>query len=120
VGFTFERPDRVPGQDVLAENPGMNGWLNRAAFVEQPLGTFGNSGVGIARGPSFYNVDLGLDKRFDLGGTKFITIRVEAFNVLNHAPLGMPNRDINDPSFGLITDVANAPRILEFAAKFGF
>jgi hypothetical protein len=59
-----------------------------------------------------------------------VTIRVEAFNVLNHTNLGLPNRNLNfnrgdgsyavDSSFGRIDETANGARVLEFAAKFVF
>jgi hypothetical protein len=121
-GFTFERPDRVNGVDPMATSPGWDNWLNIAAFTPQALGQFGNSGVGIARGPNFYNLDLGLDKNISLGGNgaRFITLRVEAFNVLNHPNKGLPIRDITDPNFGKILETANSQRILEFAAKVTF
>jgi Carboxypeptidase regulatory-like domain/TonB dependent receptor len=119
-GFVEERPDRVPGQSPLAANPDWGGWLNPAAFTTQALGTFGNSGVGIARGPGFYNLDMGIDKAFALGGARALALRLEAFNVLNHPNMGLPIRDITDPNFGQILETASSQRILEFAAKFTF
>jgi hypothetical protein len=66
-------------------------------------------------------LDLGIDKEFPLGGVRALTLRLEAFNVLNHANKGMPNGDWSDKAnFGTITYSANAPRILELAAKFRF
>jgi len=119
-GFTFERPDVVPGVNPQASNPGWSNWLNPAAFKPQALGTFGNSPVGVTRGPGFYNLDMGLDKNFGLGGSRYITLRVEAFNVLNHPNKGLPQRDITSPTFGQILETANSQRILEFVAKFVF
>ncbi len=120
-GFSFERPDRVGSATGQAANGDWNNWLDINAFKPAALGTFGNSGVGIWKGPGYYNLDMGLDKSFGLGGSRDLTFRVEAFNVLNHANKGMPVRDITNPSqFGQILSTANAARVLEFAAKFKF
>jgi hypothetical protein len=120
-GFSFERPDRVEGVDPRTGDDGWNNYLNIAAFQPAALGTFGNSGIGIWTGPGFWNVDFSLDKEFALGGTRYLTFRIEAFNLFNHPNKGMPVRDItNTGQFGQILSTANAARVLEFAAKFGF
>jgi hypothetical protein len=124
--FAYQRPDRVgEGQGQSFDwanqaNPS-NRWLDVNAFRDAQLGTFGNAGVGILRGPGFWNVDVGLDKDFGLGGSRFLTLRIEAFNALNHANKGMPVRDFsNKDQFGQILTVANSARVLEFAAKLRF
>jgi outer membrane receptor protein involved in Fe transport len=115
-----ERADRVQGVDTMATNPSWDGWLNPAAFTIPALGEFGDSGVGSARGPGFYNIDLGFDKIFELGGTRQLTFRIEAFNLLNHANKGLPVRDFTSGQFGQILTTANAARVVEFAAKLRF
>jgi len=120
-GFSFERPDRVEGVDPLTGDSGWDNYLDIAAFKPAALGTFGNSGIGIWTGPGYWNVDFSLDKEFALGGSRFLTFRIEAFNLFNHSNKGMPVRDItNAGQFGQILSTANAARVLEFAAKFGF
>jgi hypothetical protein len=120
-GFSFERPDRVEGVDPQTGDGGWDNYLNIAAFKPAALGTFGNSGIGIWTGPGYWNVDFGLDKNVALGGSKVLTLRIEAFNLFNHSNKGMPVRDITNPGqFGQILSTANAARVLEFAAKFGF
>jgi hypothetical protein len=113
-----ERPDRIG--DGAASDPSWDGWLDAAAFRPAALGTFGDSGVGILRGPGFYNLDMGLDKTFELGATPRLILRAEAFNVLNHANKGLPVRDISSFQFGQILGTANSARVLEFAAKLLF
>ena len=115
-----ERADVVPGTEGLASNPDWELWLNPAGFRPAQLGTFGNAGVGSLRGPAFYNIDAGVDKNFDLGGSRYLTLRVEAFNLLNHSNKGLPVRDISSAQFGQILGTANAARVLEFALKFVF
>ena len=57
-----ERPNRIG--DGAVENPTLERWIDRAAFVSAPRGQFGNAGVGILRAPGYQNVDLSVSKRF--------------------------------------------------------
>jgi hypothetical protein len=117
--FMQTRPNIVG--DPVVSNADWNNWINPAAFKDPAANTYGNSGVGIMDGPGFYNLDMGLDKGFNLGGERNLTFRLEAFNALNHPNKGLPNRNVNDPStFGQIFQTANSQRILEFVAKFKF
>jgi hypothetical protein len=123
-----ERSDIVAGQEVNlkgdwskpASDQGSR-YLNINAFKQPAWGTYGNSPVGVGRGPGFFNVDMAVEKDFSLGGSRALAFRLEAFNVLNHANKGMPNNDrLDAANFGTITYVENSPRILEFAARFRF
>jgi hypothetical protein len=103
------------------DNPTVDRWLDRAAFVSAPLGSFGDSGVGIVRAPSFWNVDLSLSKRFATFGRQFFMFRVEAFNVLNHKNMAPPERNIQSTAFGTITAATiGDSRIVQFAVKYHF
>jgi outer membrane receptor protein involved in Fe transport len=120
-GFSFERPDVVPGQDPQTGDSGWNNYLNPAAFQPAALGSFGNAGIGIWEGPGYWNIDMSIDKSFQLGGSRYLALRLEAFNALNHPNKGMPVRDItNTGQFGQILSTANDARVLEFVAKFVF
>jgi len=119
--FAFARPDRIGDGQLDGDWRAGEPLLDIRAFRESAPGKFGDAGVGILRGKGYYMLDMGLDKNFSLGGARALTLRLEAFNVLNHANPGMPNRDFSDKAnFGKVTYVANAPRVLEFALKFAF
>ncbi len=119
--WAYNRPDVVEGVNPKLDNGGWDGWINPAAFQDAALGTFGNSGVGILRGPGFWNMDLSIDKEFYLGGSRSFALRVEAFNVLNHANLGMPVRDFtNKQQFGTIITTTSQARVLELVGRFRF
>ena len=47
-------------------------------------------------------------------------VRVEAFNALNHTNLGTPNRFVNTPQFGTITEAATPAREIQFGARLSF
>jgi hypothetical protein len=46
-------------------------------------------------------------------------LRVEMFNIFNHAQFKTPDTNINDETFGQITSTYD-PRIIQFAARFTF
>ena len=63
-----------------------------------------------------------VSKTIRLPESKSLDIRVEAFNVFNHAQFYGPasvDGEINDPSFGRIVSAA-APRLIQLAVKFHF
>jgi hypothetical protein len=81
--------------------------LNPAAFRE-PLdaSVLGTSGRNAFRGPGLYNLDLSLARTFAVPhmreGTR-LTLRADAFNVLNHANLNNPDSLLGSPTFGIET-----------------
>jgi len=46
--------------------------------------------------------------------------RVETFNLFNTFNLGNPVANFNSGSFGRITSMTGAPRIMQFGIKYGF
>jgi hypothetical protein len=83
--------------------------------------TFGNSGVGIVRGPGQMNVDFSVIKQFPMIGERMhLEFRTEFFNAFNHANFSNPTLSENSPSFGRILTTAVNPRVIQFALKFGF
>jgi hypothetical protein len=84
---------------------------------------FGNSGVGILRGPSELNFDFSLFKHFPLHKIKDsadLEFRSEFFNIFNHPLFQDPDTNFSDPSFGQITNTYGNPRIIQLALKLSF
>jgi hypothetical protein len=78
--------------------------LNRAAFTTPAAGTLGNTGRNAFRGPGFWNADLSLARSFPLtlvGEAGLLTLRADAFNLLNHANLNMPTNILVSSTFGI-------------------
>jgi len=66
-------------------------WFNPGAFALPPPGQFGTAGRNILRGPGFAQLDLALQKSFQVReGTK-IVLRAETFNLLNHPNFAVPS-----------------------------
>jgi hypothetical protein len=106
--------------DPVPSDQSLTRWLNRDAFRSAALGTFGNAGVGIARAPSYWNVDLSLSKRIATVSRQYAMFRVEAFNLLNHPNFGPPDRNIQSQTFGTITSTAGEARIVQLVLKYAF
>jgi len=113
-----ERPNRIASGDV--DNPTLDRWIDRAAFVSAPLGEFGNSGVGILRAPGFWNVDLSIGKRFVTVGEQYLLFRGELFNAFNRPNFGPPNANIQSTTFGTITTTVGDGRIVQLVVKYFF
>jgi hypothetical protein len=111
---------------------------NNRAFAIPPPGSDG-SGRNIYRGPSYWNVDLGIVKMFNITERFRIQFRTEMFNAFNHpnfdnprsASVGSPT--ITSSQFGRTCCTTVAPntstnviqtgesaRIIQFGLKFQF
>ena len=95
-------------------------WFNPAAFATPAAFTFGNVGRNTIYGPGRQTLDLALQREFSVTEKIKFQIRAEAFNALNHTNLGTPNRFVNTPQFGTITEAATPPREIQFGARLSF
>ncbi len=94
-------------------------YFNTSAFVPNALGTFGNAGKNILRGPRFFSTDVGLLKNNKVTERVSIQFRAEFFNIFNKVNFNGPNANASSASFGQITS-AGDPRILQLALKLQF
>ncbi len=106
--------------DPMPDNPTIERWLNRDAFVSAARGTFGNAGVGVARAPGYWNVDFSLSKRITTFSNQYLMFRAEAYNLLNHPNFGPPDRNIQSQNFGTITSTIGDPRVIQLVLKYFF
>ena len=112
--FGTNRADIVG--DIHSGGGSITKWFNTAAFAQPALGSFGNSGRSILRGPSINNLDLALFKNFDLPRASTLQLRFESFNVLNHPQWGNVSTNIANANFGVVTS-ARAGRINQLGLK---
>ena len=113
-----QRPNLVL-LDPYAPNKNANLWLNARAFEQPTLGTYGNLGSSNILGPASITINMGLTRTFQLRENQSIDFRAEAFNLSNHANLGIPGTILTNATFGKITSAAD-PRILQLALKYVF
>jgi outer membrane receptor protein involved in Fe transport len=124
TGIGQDRPNLNPAVSPYLKNlnptSGFPTWLNPAAFVVNPLGTFGTEEPFQLRGPGFLNIDMALSKVFTIRERLQMELRGEAFNAFNHPNFSNPVSAMSSTAtFGQITS-AGTPRILEIATKFTF
>jgi Carboxypeptidase regulatory-like domain len=95
-------------------------YFNTSAFTTNKIGTFGNTGKNILRGPGFFDTDLALRKNTRLTERFSLQFRVEAFNAFNTVSFNNPGQIVGTSSFGKITSQAGNPRILQISGKIIF
>jgi hypothetical protein len=118
-----ENPIRAnyTGQPVFG--PGTHNaemWFNPAAFAVPAAYTFGNAGRNTVYGPGMQLLDIALERDFVWAERARFQIRGEAYNALNHTNLGTPNRFVNTPQFGTITEAATPARQVQLSARISF
>jgi hypothetical protein len=107
----------------------LNGWINTSAICAAPaIGTdgstgYGNTGISILTGPGQLNTDFSLGKTTKVGGLNeqaVLAFRVEFYNALNHPQFSNPGTTLGTATFGVITQTAVAPRLIQFGLKYLF
>src|SRR5262249_26857566 len=94
-------------------------FFNTSAFGPNAIGTFGNSGKNILRGPRFFNTDFGATKRTSIAEGITLDFRAEFFNFFNNVNFVSPNSNQSSGQFGRIT-AALDPRIIQFGLRLQF
>jgi hypothetical protein len=100
-----------------------NYYFNPNDFAVEAFGTFGNARRNFFHGPGLNVTDFAIFKDTQVTETTRVELRLEMFNVANHANfLGnntVPDGNINNGTFGRIL-AAQPPRLVQLAAKFYF
>jgi len=112
---------RYTGQPVFGSGTHTaDRWFNTAAFATPSAFTFGDVGRNTVYGPGRQTLDLALQREFALTENIKLQLRGEAFNALNHTNLGTPNRFVNTPQFGTITEAATPGREIQLGLRLSF
>ncbi len=119
----LDTPQYLGGPLDINTNP-RNGKpeFNPSAFAPEALGQLGNAARRSFYGPGIENFDIQVSKTVLVTETKAFDIRVEAFNVFNHAQFYGPSSadgEVNNSNFGSVVSAA-APRLVQVAVKFHF
>jgi hypothetical protein len=127
-GERRSRPDRISDGALPDGQRTVDRWFDTNAFVTLnptpgqagfvPNRIFGNSGIGVVRGPGYQNFDFNLSKEFPIWERVSTQFRAEFFNALNRANFGVPGVTLG-AGFGQIVSASDA-RIIQFALKLKF
>jgi Carboxypeptidase regulatory-like domain len=96
VGYEDDYCDSLAGINPNSGPHNIYNWWNVQAF-RFPLDSevFGNSGRGTLRGPGFVTFDFDALKTFPVSDKVNLQFRFEAYNILNHPVLGMPEAEFD-------------------------
>jgi hypothetical protein len=117
TGVGGQRPDRIGSGEL--DEPTVELWFDKSAFILPAQFTYGNSGGGILREDSYKTLDFSLFKQFRIG-THRLQLRAEAFNVTNIPSFNAPNTAIDTAAGGRVTSTSSSPRQMQFALKYEF
>lgn len=104
-------------------------WIDAAAVCAPPAigsdgsAAYGNAGQSILNGPGQVNADVSIGKRTRVGGLREgaeLAFRAEFYNAMNHPQFSNPGTTYRTASFGVITQTAVAPRLIQFGLKYLF
>lgn len=153
-----DRPNLIAGANPYKEvkfhkatGVANRGFLNPAAFAQvtapcpvdsknallpgcQYLGTYGNIGRDSFRGPKALSVDAQISRIFTIRENWTTTLRLEAFNVLNHPNFNPPTGGsagsiagnsgsaavLTSSTFGQVTSTSNQARVFQGSVKINF
>jgi hypothetical protein len=112
-------------------DPRVKRFFDASVFCAPPTignGTdFGNTGIGIVRGPGQANTDFSISKTMPVGDKQTIQFRSEFFNLFNHPQFALPSDVVGNQSlypssqnFGLITSTSINPRLIQIALRVQF
>ena len=107
-------------------DPFKDRWFNPTAFQQVPQ-AFLDSRLGNAtrnnpklRTPGVFNEDISVQKEVPFTERWRISLRFEAFNLLNRVRWGLPDTTFTSSNFGLVRSQANNPRQMQVGLKLLF
>ena len=123
TGINRDRADFLGGNaDLGSDRPHgdmVARYFDTSLFTTNAVGTFGNSGKNMIRGPRYFNTDLALLKVTNVTARVGLQFRAEFFNIFNNVNFNAPNSNVSSAQFGRITSALD-PRIVQFGLKMLF
>jgi hypothetical protein len=117
VGGGTQRPNVVGPLSITGN---VFGYFSTSTFALPALGTFGNEGSNVVRGPGISDdINFNLFRNFKFGEARYLRLGGEFFNVFNHANFSSVGTVLGSPTYGNVT-AALDPRHVQLSAKFVF
>ena len=119
---TGDRPNAPAAtlkQNGFQRSDYLSGIFPASAFPRPALGTDGNLGRNVYRGPGFAETDASLTKKFRITERLASQLRFDAFNVFNRVNLANPVMDLSSASFGHSTSTLT-PRVYQVSLRMSF
>jgi len=121
TGIGADTPNVVSGYKLghQSKSQQMAHYYNAAAFVQNPIGTFGMLRPNSLVNPGYINFDINLQKDFTFGERCGLEFRSSLYNAFNHSNLNGPVGTLTSPDFDQIVSTSN-PRVVEFGLRLTF
>lgn len=116
-GNNLERPNLIANPNNGPHTP--SEWFDTSAFALPEQFSFGNAGRNVVIGPGLANLDLSLQKNWNIREHQTLQFRCDAFNALNHPTFNLPGRIFGAANFGVITSAQDA-REFQLALRWLF
>jgi hypothetical protein len=107
------------GASVQLNDPAIDLFFNTAAFTVPDVGTFGTAGRNLIIGPGSRQLDAQVSRDIRLGGTRVLTVNLNASNLLNLVNYAAIDTVVNSPTFGQVLSV-RPMRSLQLGLRFRF
>jgi hypothetical protein len=108
IGLTnVSRPDLVPGKPLYVSDPSLPGGrkFNPDAFSVPDTARQGTLGRNVLRGFNASQLDASIRRTFRVAEQLQVEAKLDAFNVLNHPNFTSPSGALDDPNFGVATQM---------------
>lgn len=116
-GNNLERPNLVSNPNDGPHTP--SEWFNTSAFALPAQFSFGDARRNIVIGPGLANLDLSVQKNWNVYESQNLQFRWDVFNALNRPNFNLPGRIFGAANFGVITSAQDA-REMQFSLKWIF
>ncbi len=93
------------GEPVQVSDPSIDLFFNTAAFSIPSAGMYGNASRNMIVGPGSRQLNAQLSRDLRLGGTRALTLQVNASNLLNMVNYLAIDTVVNSPTFGQVLSV---------------
>jgi len=107
------------GEQIALANPAVDRFFNTSAFSIPLPGQFGTAARNTIIGPGSTSLNMALQKTFSLPGTRGLSLRAQANNVLNLEQWAAIDTVANSPTFGQVTS-ARPARSIQLIARVMF
>jgi hypothetical protein len=97
----------------------LTGIFTASEFPIPTLGTDGNLGRDVYRGPGYAQTDMSLTKTFKIREKVSFTLRGDAFNAFNRVNLSPPTLNLSSATFGQVT-ATNTARLFQVGVRLAF
>ena len=112
--------DTTTGRGVGADNLGNTAGFAGQVFFNPAANEVGNLPILAFDGPAQFSINLALSKRFRFLDRYALEFKGEAFNLTNTPSFFLGDMNINSDTFGRLTGVNIAARIVQLSVRFDF